>query len=165
MNKYPSAICILPQGVVHLVEDKDITYIKIKFHNVPTGWHGFHVHKYGDLSDGCTSCCDHYNPFEAPHGGPDNCACFRHVGDLGNVYADQNGVVDTILMDPYVRLTGQYSVIGRSLVLHAKPDDLGQGGDAESKKTGNAGKRIGCGVIGHSRPSTRLPLVNNSSSE
>lgn len=158
MNGFPSATCVLPQGTVYFVEDTDVTYIKIKLHGVPTGWHGFHVHKYGDLTEGCTSCCDHYNPFESPHGGPNDCACFRHVGDLGNVYADGNGIVDTILMDPYVRLTGPYSVIGRSIVLHAKADDLGQGGDEESKKTGNAGKRIGCGVIGHSRPATQIPL-------
>ena len=25
--------------------------------------HGFHIHEYGDLSDGCASCGGHYNPY------------------------------------------------------------------------------------------------------
>lgn len=45
-------------------------------------------------------------------------------------------------------LFGEYSIIGRSMIIHAKPDDEGRGGDEESKKTGNAGGRITCGVIG-----------------
>ena len=47
-----------------------------------------------------------------------------------------------------VKLRGKYSVIGRSIVIHQKEDDLGNGNDEESLKTGNAGKRIACGVIG-----------------
>ena len=43
---------------------------------------------------------------------------------------------------------GDNSVIGRSVVVHAKEDDLGKGGDAESKRTGNAGQRVACGIIG-----------------
>ena len=39
-------------------------------------------------------------------------------------------------------------IVGRMIIVHQDRDDLGLGGDAESLKTGNAGKRIGCGVIG-----------------
>lgn len=80
------------------------------------------------------------------HGGPDK--DIKHVGDLGNVQADAdgNGLYERAV--PFVHLFGPYGVIGRSCVLHRNEDDLGEGGNEESLKTGNAGARIACGVIG-----------------
>ena len=72
----------------------------------------------------------------------------RHVGDLGNIVADQSGSAKVDIIDSQVTLVGPNSVIGRGLVVHAAADDLGLGGDADSLKTGNAGGRLGCGVIG-----------------
>jgi Cu-Zn family superoxide dismutase len=43
------------------------------------------------------------------------------------------------------------NIIGRGLIIHADKDDCGQGGNLESLKTGNAGKRIACAVIGYSK--------------
>ena len=71
----------------------------------------------------------------------------RHVGDLGNVNADENGKVQQNMEDSWITLSGYHSVVGRGCVVHEKEDDLGRGGDEESKKTGNAGKRIACGVV------------------
>uniref|UniRef100_A0A6A7G293 Superoxide dismutase [Cu-Zn] n=1 Tax=Hirondellea gigas TaxID=1518452 RepID=A0A6A7G293_9CRUS len=110
------------------------------------GDHGFHVHMFGDLSDGCLSAAGHYNPHNKEHGGPtvDN----RHVGDLGNITAGDDGKATIDITDSLVSLTGQFSVIGRAVVVHADTDDLGLGGHDDSKTTGHAGGRLACGVIG-----------------
>lgn len=91
----------------------------------------------------------HFNPNNQEHGGPN--AAIRHVGDLGNIEADASGVAKVNITDKQVTLVGENSVIGRTLVVHADPDDLGVGGHELSKTTGNAGARLGCGVIGISK--------------
>ena len=76
----------------------------------------------------------------------------RHVGDLGNVIAGEDGIATYEIEDHLIMLYGDTSVIGRSFVCHADEDDLGQGGHELSKTTGNAGDRLACGVIGLSGP-------------
>jgi Cu-Zn family superoxide dismutase len=107
---------------------------------------GFHIHASGDLRDGCASTLGHYNPFGSDHGAPTDKA--RHVGDLGNVVTDAAGNAKGTITDSLVQLHGEHSVLGRAVVLHAGTDDLGKTASADSKKTGNAGGRAACGVIG-----------------
>jgi superoxide dismutase, Cu-Zn family len=123
------------------------TLIKGKISGLKPGEHGFHIHEFGDLSDGCDSAGAHYNPDGVDHGDLDN----GHVGDLGNVVAGTNGVADFTLVAKRVNLTGEQSVIGRAIVIHSDKDDLGKGGDEESLKTGNAGERLACGVITYTK--------------
>lgn len=107
---------------------------------------GFHIHTFGDNTNGCTSAGPHFNPFSKEHGAPEDDN--RHVGDLGNITTDSNGVAKGTKQDLLVKLLGANSVIGRSVVVHDGTDDLGKGGHADSLKTGNAGGRPACGVIG-----------------
>jgi Cu-Zn family superoxide dismutase len=82
----------------------------------------------------------HFNPEGLPHGGRE--AKERHVGDLGNVTADSNGVASFKMLDHKVKLSGPHSVIGRGLIVHAKEDD------EKTQPTGDAGGRVAGGVIG-----------------
>jgi superoxide dismutase, Cu-Zn family len=73
----------------------------------------------------------------------------RHVGDLGNVDAMGDSFADLFLFDHLISLSpkSDRSVLHRALVVHEKADDLGLGGHADSKKTGNSGSRVACGII------------------
>ncbi|XP_036219394.2 extracellular superoxide dismutase [Cu-Zn] [Bactrocera oleae] len=121
-------------------------HVKVYLEGLAPGKHGFHVHEKGDLTGGCLSTGGHFNPDKMDHGAPGDEV--RHVGDLGNVEADANGIVDTTFTDHLISLTGKRTIVGRGLVVHELTDDLGKGTHPDSKKTGNAGGRLACGVIG-----------------
>ncbi len=196
-------------NMLALFRDVSLRYGKLK---------GLHIHKCGDMTNGCESACAHYDPDNEHHGGLNT--KHRHRGDLGNITLDNNGNAKLHLVDVPLTLN---EVVGRSVILHQAEDDLGKGktrylsklqdindviltylendndklcnmimgyhqmlseelenvirGDLielrkyqkdktinkinekvkdyvftkinESKKTGNSGKRIGCGVIGY----------------
>lgn len=144
-----TAVCVLEHSdtvegtILFKQEATGPTLIVGKITGLKPGKHGFHIHEYGDLSQGCESAGAHYNPDGVDHGDLDK----GHVGDLGNVTADENGVAVVKIVADRVDLTGERSVVGRSVVVHSDEDDLGKGGDEESLKTGNAGDRLACGVI------------------
>ncbi|KAJ5976620.1 copper/zinc binding superoxide dismutase [Penicillium waksmanii] len=71
---------------------------------------GFHIHQFGDNTNGCTSAGPHYNPFGRAHGGPGDTE--RHVGDLGNFKADAAGNSKGTMKDHLVKLIGLESVLG-----------------------------------------------------
>ncbi|XP_066146563.1 uncharacterized protein Sod1 [Euwallacea fornicatus] len=114
------------------------------------GLHGFHIHEFGDNTNGCMSAGPHFNPGKNEHGGPTDTE--RHVGDLGNVEANAEGVAKVNITDKQISLSGANNIIGRTIVIHADPDDLGKGGHELSKTTGNAGGRLACAVIGLASP-------------
>ena len=111
----------------------------------PNSKHAIHIHQYGDLTskDG-TSAGDHYNPMDHQHALPDKKN--RHAGDFGNLESDQSGNASFKLIVDNISLAGRLNpIIGRGVVVHAKPDD-------GSQPSGNAGDRIAVGVIGVRNP-------------
>ena len=69
------------------------------------------------IDSGCMSAGDHYNPTGKQHGGPDDAE--RHIGDLGNVTADEKGEATIKITDKQLCLSGPHSIIGRSMVVSA----------------------------------------------
>lgn len=128
-------------GTVVFMQQQDGVHIVATIGGLAPGEHGFHIHEFGDCSaDDGTSAGGHYNPQGVAHAGPD--AATRHVGDLGNITADDSGEATLDVVDTVIQLNGPHSIIGRGLIVHANPDDL------TSQPTGNAGGRVACGVIG-----------------
>ncbi|KAF8442919.1 superoxide dismutase [Boletus edulis BED1] len=112
----------------------------------PSSLRGFHVHELGDLTQGCLSAGSHFNPSNNVHGARTD--SMRHVGDLGNIASDEHGTAVFSFTDNVISLNGPKGIIGRAVVVHEGEDDLGRGGNEDSLKTGNAGGRAACGVIG-----------------
>ncbi len=108
------------------------------------GSHGFHIHEKGNCSaPDASSAGGHFNPSASPHGA--NGGGIRHGGDLGNIVAGSDGVADIKLETTGISLgTAPDSVVGRSVVVHAKVDDF------TTQPSGNAGGRVGCGLISRS---------------
>lgn len=128
-------------GTVIFTKTADGVKVVADIEGLTPGKHGFHIHEYGDCSssDG-TSAGGHFNPGQMPHGAPTDQN--RHEGDIGNITADSSGVAHLEWTDKGMTLSGPNSIIGRSVIVHAKEDDL------KTQPTGNAGPRVACGVIG-----------------
>jgi Cu-Zn family superoxide dismutase len=132
------------------VPDDDHSHVIVTAHVEglqPNSTHAIHIHEFGDatLADG-TSAGGHYNPAGHDHGLPDE--DHRHAGDLGNLQADSDGVANLRLEVDNFSIAGpHHPILGRAVIIHAKKDDGGQ-------PTGNAGPRIGIGVIGIAHSTT-----------
>ncbi|HEX4144379.1 MAG TPA: superoxide dismutase family protein [Pirellulales bacterium] len=139
------AVCVLVPmkesgvtGTLLLKQAGDTLRVTGQIAGLKPGEHGFHVHTYGDLrSDDGSSAGGHYAPEGHEHGGPDSPD--HHAGDLGNITAGDDGVANVDVKSKDLRL---HFIIGRSIVVHANPDDL------KSQPAGNSGPRIAVGVIG-----------------
>ena len=136
----------------HQCHPSDPVSVRFQIKGPPNQTHAIHIHECGDLRKGCDSLGSHFNPYGETHG----CILYdmpRHAGDLiNNLTFDSEGNFVFQYKDPLISLYPSYkSIIGRSVVIHEKQDDLGLGKGKdreESLKTGNAGKRICCAVIG-----------------
>ncbi|OMH82646.1 Superoxide dismutase [Cu-Zn] [Zancudomyces culisetae] len=150
------AVCVLRgdqgvTGVVTIVQESadKPAEITAEINGLKKGDHGFHIHEFGDNTNGCISAGGHFNPFSKTHGAPEDAV--RHVGDLGNISSSgEDKAAKLHITDKMVTLFGANSVVGRSVVVHENVDDLGKGGHELSLVTGNAGGRLACGVIGFS---------------
>jgi Cu-Zn family superoxide dismutase len=100
-----------------------------------------HIHEHGDCSDNANMAHGHWNPGNKQHGkwGTDS----YHAGDIGNVKLDAKGKGTLTLETDLWTLGGvpEKNILGKALIVHGGTDDY------VTQPTGNAGSRIGCGVI------------------
>lgn len=130
----------IASGKVQFIQMDEGVKIIADIDGLTPGKHGFHIHEFGDCSapDG-SSAGGHFDPHHNKHGSPD--AVDRHAGDLGNVVADAGGRAHYERIDHIIQLNGPDTIIGRSVIVHANPDDY------VTQPTGNAGGRVACGII------------------
>lgn len=125
-------------GTVTFEEADDGVRVQGEFEGLEPGMHGFHIHEFGDCTaDDGTSAGGHYNPTNSDHGAPDDDE--RHMGDMGNIEANDDGSATINYVDEEIELS---SIAGRGVVVHGGEDDL------QSQPSGDAGPRVGCGVVG-----------------
>ena len=100
-----------------------------------------HLHEHGDCGDMGKGAHGHWNPTNKNHGkwGSES----FHSGDIGNVKLDAEGK-GSLTMDTNLWTIGGDSstnILNRAVIVHGGVDDF------VTQPTGNAGGRIGCGVI------------------
>ena len=145
------AVCVLiptqgnnVTGMITFTKSDNGIKVVADLQGLTKGKHGFHIHECGDCSavDG-SSAGGHFNPEGKSHGAPTD--MMRHMGDMGNIEADDAGKAHLEYIDNTLALEGENSIIGRGIIVHKSEDDL------KTQPTGNAGARVACGVIGISK--------------
>lgn len=132
-------------GTVTFTKVEEGVRVQGEFEGLSQGKHGFHIHQYGDCrADDGTSAGGHYNPSGEKHGSPTQDA--RHMGDMGNLLAGEDGTATIDYVDSHIKLNGPNSIMGRGIIIHGGADDF------ESQPSGAAGPRMACGVIGVANP-------------
>ena len=139
-----------PTGVVTLtqVEGRKVLLKAMITGLKPFAEHGFHVHAVPDCSGDGLGTGGHFNPDQHPHGDPAH--ILRHAGAMFNMKADAQGVATTRQdLDTVMLSAGRYSILDLPIIIHRDPDDY------VSQPLGNAGPRVGCGVIKLQEPAVK----------
>lgn len=128
------------KGHFEAMDEDDQIKIKVQVTGLkPNTKHGFHIHENG-ICEGpeYKTAGGHFNPYKLPHGAPH---MKSHLGDLGNLEADKKGVAEKEITIAKHESDDLQKIIGKALIVHEKADDM------KTQPTGNAGGRIGCGII------------------
>jgi len=141
-----SAVAIIsgntPEGItgtIRFVRLKKGVRVTGEIYGLTPGKHGFHIHENGACDRPTFETAGpHFNPDAHKHG---DMTMDSHAGDYGNIVADDYGVAKFSFIDKEASFKGKYSIIGKSVLIHEKEDDL------KTDPSGNSGARIGCGII------------------
>jgi superoxide dismutase, Cu-Zn family len=117
---------------------------RVEIRNVTPGFHAVHIHEHGDCAaPDAKSAGGHWNPTARKHGKWGQADGEFHLGDLGNIEVGPDGTGSLVLSsDQWTMGDGSSTdIVAKSIIVHALPDDF------TTQPTGNAGDRIGCGLI------------------
>lgn len=150
-----SATLIDPQGqaagTVSFTPTAEGTQVSVRVSGLTPGQHGMHIHE----NPSCANTTDaagvvtvfggaggHFDPWVTKnHDSPTTENTRGHTGDLPMITVGVDGTGSADFVTRKITLTRTDSVIGRSLVIHAAPDDYA------TDPAGNSGARERCGVI------------------
>lgn len=130
-------------GEATFTEEDGAIVFELSVENLEPGEHAVHLHEKGDCSaEDASSAGGHWNPTMKPHGKRGDGTAF-HKGDIANmsVGSDGKGTLKLSVSDWSIGGPDSTNVIGKSVIVHANPDDF------TSQPAGNAGARVSCGVI------------------
>ncbi|HEY1009414.1 MAG: superoxide dismutase family protein [Daejeonella sp.] len=115
--------------------------LNVKFPKMANKTVAVHLHEHGDCGDAGKGAHGHWNPTNEAHGKWGSAA--YHSGDIGNVQLDAEGSGSVTVSSDRWTIGGddKTNILGRAVIVHSGVDDY------TTQPTGNAGSRIGCGVI------------------
>lgn len=130
------------RGTVQFFGGREGMTVHVQLTGATPGLHGFHIHESMECADAeRPERSSHFNPGGRPHGAPGDARERRHAGDLGNLLVGGDGSADQWLQSRELTFDGELGIVGRTVVLHAREDDL------RSQPGGESGSGVACGVI------------------
>lgn len=138
-------------GQATFIAEGNGTRVRISVSGLAPGMHAMHIH----VNPACTNTTGpngepvtfggaggHFDPNATNnHDAPTAANTVGHAGDLPMISVGANGTGTADFFTSKVSLRGDNSLVGRSIVIHAAPDDY------QTDPAGNSGARERCGVI------------------
>lgn len=120
--------------------------VQVRVHDLPPGFHGFHVHAVGECTPPFTTAGSHFDMDKHTHG--------NHSGDLPVLQVNADGTGKATVNTARFAIADLFDADGSAIIIHANPDNYANiptryvaAPDAATLATGDAGDRIACGVL------------------
>ena len=133
-------------GHVWFKERKGAVWVFARVHDLPPGFHGFHIHTTGACEPpDFPSAGGHLNLTGDTHGG--------HSGDLPSLLVNEDGSGVLATATDRFSLADLRDEDGSAVMVHSDPDNFAHiperygGPDEDTLNTGDAGSRLACGEV------------------